>query len=97
MTEEELNKHLNALGRQQTPAPNYLAARIEARLPDAAPLDQVLAWLGGAIWRGAAAAMLPLALGLSLGLAYGDNGELAWEDTAIVFADSLEVYDYDEI
>lgn len=97
MTEKELEQRLKSLADQQLAAPDHLAQRIEARLPDSAPLDRVVGWFGAAAWRGAVAAMLPLALGLSLGFAYAGETQSLWDDTAIVFADSVEIYDYDEI
>ncbi len=52
----------------QVPAPDYLAGRISALAASIDPWQQLLNWLGGALWRPVLAAGLPLAFGFTLGL-----------------------------
>ena len=100
MNDEELTEHLNALSHNPPGAPAYLTTRILAQLPDHAPLDRVFQWLTAALWRSVAAAAVPIMVGFVLGTTGIDmqsDDDLWYHTQSLVYADSLEEYDYDEI
>ena len=95
--DEQFDAALAQLAAQPIVAPGYLAPRIIANLPDQEPLDRLLGWLSTALWRGAAATALPLLLGFVLGTANIAETEIWEEAEALVYADKITEYEYDEI
>ena len=101
MNEEQLNHHLDELRRNEPQAPPHLVARIIANTPEATALERVAGWLTAALWRGAVVTATPLLVGFALGMggSGADDRDLsAWyaaED--LVYARTIEEYDYDEI
>ena len=99
--EDELSQHLGALRRMQPTAPAHLAPKILANLPEPTAVDRFTLWLTTAVWRPALAAAVLLMLGFVAGV-YGSNPYVedvtSWyaaED--LVYAATIEEYDYDEI
>jgi len=101
MNDQEFEQLLERAQQPKHQAPDYLATKILANLPTQEPFEQLFSWFGASIWRGALTALLPLALGFSLGVGIGSNDaqeQDPWLDTeSLMFADVLEEYDFDEI
>ena len=86
------------IGAKNHAAPDYLAGRIMANLPDG-PFDALASWLTRSLWRTAATALLPLAIGFSAGtfsdallLNTAENAEI----DGLIYIDNLEVLEFDE-
>ena len=98
MNDNELNSALGELAARRTPAPEYLAARIVANLPEPSAFEFIRTWLLHSVWRGATALILPLALGFVLGLNNSVSHNDNWaESESLVFADTLLEYDGSDI
>lgn len=97
MNEQEFEQLLERVQHTSHQAPDYLAAKIQANLPTRAPFDRVFSWFGVSLWRGVLTALLPLAIGFSFGLGEVQDLEPWIEAEALMYADTLEEYDYDEI
>jgi hypothetical protein len=98
MNDTELDTALADLAARRPAAPDYLAARIVANLPEPTALEFIRTWLLQSVWRGATALVLPLALGFVLGSGIPMEQEVSWaESESLVFADTLEEYDSSEI
>ena len=101
MDDQELNQHLQALARRQARAPDYLAGRILAQVPERNALDRLTQWFGAAPWRGAMAAALPLLAGFVLGTVVNnaavDDASAWYAAEELVYGRSYEEYEYDEI
>jgi hypothetical protein len=95
--EQEFDRQLKQLKQHRQPAPEYLASRILANLPERGPAEMIFSWFGASAWRGATAAMLPLILGMAFGIISTAEQEPWYESQTLVFADTIEEYDYDEI
>lgn len=98
MNDSELDTALADLAARRPEAPDYLAARIVANLPEPSAFQFIRSWLLQSVWRGATALILPLALGFVLGLGNPVEQEMSWvESESLLFADTLEEYDSSEI
>ena len=98
MKDEEFLQQLDGLAQTRQPAPAHLGPRIVANLPPRDPIESLLDWLGAGLWRGAMAAILPLAVGFALGVSQVEESRDPWfESQTLLFADTLEEYDLDEI
>jgi hypothetical protein len=101
MNDEQLNHHLDELRRNEPQAPPHLVTRILANTPEATAAERLTAWLTAGIWRGAAAAVLPLLVGFVLGVTgsstAADDLSTWYAAEDLVYAGTIEEYDYDEI
>ena len=99
MNDQQLDKHLEQLKQNQVEAPAFLAPRIVANLDDSSPVDQLVARLINPLWRPVALAAFPLLIGFTLGVTgvpSSSGADIWYEADALVFADEVEAYDYDE-
>ena len=105
ISDDDLEGALERLRDAEAGAPSHLARRIVANLPEPAkpdPLGDLLHWLAASYVRGALAFVLPLALGVILGVNVGDAYPLdaevvdISEQGSIVFVDTLTEYENDE-
>lgn len=98
---DDLLRNLQKLAQYQPEAPPYLAARIVANLPDISPLERLVGWFTATMWRGATAAVIPLMIGFVIGVSGthpADDDVTAWYDAEdLVYATTIEEYNYDEI
>ena len=98
MNDNDLDQAFDQLQQQSTKAPPYLAQRVLANLPEREPLDRLWQWFSVSLWRVAAGTALPLLLGVAVGMSSAGQTEDSWaEAEALVFADALAEYEYDEI
>ncbi len=98
MNDDDLDQAFDRLRQQPSKAPPYLAQRVLANLPEREPLDRLWQWFSASLWRVAAGTALPLLLGFAVGISNAVQSEDSWaEAEALVFADGLVEYEYDEI
>ena len=106
MNDEDLIQQLAQIQQHEPTAPPYLAQRIIANVPiELSAIDRFVLWLTGNLWRSAAAAAAPLAVGFTLGLivdAAPMDEAASWygaEDLvySASFNEVFEDYDYDDI
>lgn len=97
MNDEDFIHELDQLRDLRQTAPAHLAPRILANVSPREPLDRIFAWFGESLWRVAATALLPLAIGFGVGMGNIDERETWSEAETLVFIDTLEEYGYDEI
>lgn len=98
---DPLNQHLDGLRRVQPLAPPHLASRILANLPGATVQERAILWLTDKLWRPAVAAAVPLMLGFVAGM-FSSNPNVEeitdwYAAQDLVYAASIEEYDYDEL